>query len=175
MCFLFLGWAFWELSGGSDFEPTVQARAPQEVDEQPLEATDLADTVTRAATVSTISPQKDEAKAGVTLASVEAPATEPEAAPEPAALVDSVVADILAEPAETETVTTAPALDLREIVGNRVNMRQGPGTEFGVVTKLNQGAEVEVLQAPGNGWLKLRVIEDDTVGWIADWLVTSAS
>jgi uncharacterized protein YgiM (DUF1202 family) len=53
-------------------------------------------------------------------------------------------------------------------------MRNGPGTSYSVVDRLQRGDTVEVLAEPGNGWLKLRVAESGQVGWMADFLVSSA-
>ncbi len=174
VCFLFLGWAFWELSGGSDFEPAVVASTPESIEEGPLESD--ADVVTRNATAEPAALPVQTASTGTQ------PAT-PAASPEQVTLaaasaVDAAAAEIVAE-TTTQTAAAAPApataLDLRAITGNRVNMRRGPGTDYGVVAKLSEGTEVEVLQDPGNGWLELRVTSDDTIGWIADWLVTSSN
>ncbi len=65
-----------------------------------------------------------------------------------------------------------PAPDLREITGTRVNMRQGPGTNFGIIARLSLGHEVEVLSESGTGWLRLRTHPQGTVGWISASLVS---
>lgn len=67
------------------------------------------------------------------------------------------------------------ASDLREVAGTRVNMRDGPGTSFAVVSQLSRGDQVIVLQNTGDGWLKLQVVETSRVGWMADFLVTAAA
>ncbi|MEM6577608.1 MAG: SH3 domain-containing protein [Pseudomonadota bacterium] len=64
--------------------------------------------------------------------------------------------------------------DIRVVEGDLVNMRDGPGTEFQKLTSLTGGTEVVVLNAPGNGWLELEVVETGQVGWMADWLVSAA-
>ncbi|SEQ68513.1 SH3 domain-containing protein [Thalassovita taeanensis] len=74
-----------------------------------------------------------------------------------------------------EGTAEKPAPDLRKVTGNRVNMRMGPGTNYNVVTKLSAGTQVLVLQMPGEGWVKLRVVETGRVGWMADYLVSKAS
>lgn len=61
--------------------------------------------------------------------------------------------------------------DVRQVSGNRVNLRNGPGTQYNVLSKLTRGEQVAVLQDPGNGWLKLRVVETKRVGWLAASLV----
>ncbi|MEZ5716766.1 MAG: SH3 domain-containing protein [Paracoccaceae bacterium] len=65
--------------------------------------------------------------------------------------------------------------DLRNVSASRVNMRQGPGTDFNVVAKLTQGTEVEVLRDQGDGWVKLRVVDSGRVGWMADHLLTASN
>lgn len=65
------------------------------------------------------------------------------------------------------------AIDVRAVSGNRVNVRGGPGTSFGVVDSLTRGVEVEILLDPGNGWVKLRPIDGGTEGWMAAFLLTS--
>ncbi len=75
----------------------------------------------------------------------------------------------------TPEVTSEPELppiDLRTISANHVNMRNGPGTTYDVVTRLKLGEEVEVLGDSGSGWLRLRLVSNRTVGWISASLVS---
>ncbi len=58
---------------------------------------------------------------------------------------------------------------------SRVNMRSGPGTGYAVLTRLGKGDSVEVLSDTGDGWLKLRVVDTDRIGWMADFLVTASA
>lgn len=69
----------------------------------------------------------------------------------------------------------APRADLREVTGDQVNMRAGPGTSYGVLDQLPRGEAVEVLASAGDGWLELRVLRTGEIGYIADWLVTAAA
>ncbi len=218
--FAFLGWSFYELSGGAAYQPlegsrqhvAAQKRAQAEAARVRLAKMDAEQD---ARVASAVWPAvKDASKAGitplgfavlggatsdigsdtVTRASVDLdslpriPATRAVgahdagvdkakrvtldadgAAPQsvPADQVAQVVKASLAEPTETK--------DIRQISGSRVNMRMGPGTKFSVAAKLVRGTEVEVLQNPGNGWLKLRVQDTGRVGWMADYLVTAAN
>ncbi|QOL82819.1 SH3 domain-containing protein [Pseudooceanicola spongiae] len=66
------------------------------------------------------------------------------------------------------------AADVRAVAGSHVNLRQGPGTSFGVVDQLGQGETVEVI-GQERSWLKLRVAETGRIGWMADFLVTAAA
>lgn len=205
LSFIFLGWAFWELSGGSDFEPRgirsapvetasvaprpepkslVEIRAdtlvakpaltPQrtvqnvqsepEVEDNPEQT--LKDNVAQLALARTqlgsgldlFASQNDQT---LTLASLEQGATSlttVETAPEPT--------ETVAEP------IPEPVRDIREVTGTRVNMRDGPGTVFPVIGRLNIGHQVEVLGESGTGWLRLRVLPEQNIGWIAASLVS---
>ena len=77
---------------------------------------------------------------------------------------------------ESEPQATAepelPVADLRTISANHVNMRNGPGTTYDVVTRLRLGEEVEILGDSGSGWLRLRLVSNRTVGWISASLVS---
>jgi uncharacterized protein YgiM (DUF1202 family) len=53
-----------------------------------------------------------------------------------------------------------------------VNVRGGPGTDFGIVTRLVRGDEVEILEDNGDGWVRLRLLGGGTEGWMADFLLT---
>ncbi|MBU2999445.1 SH3 domain-containing protein [Roseovarius nubinhibens] len=80
-----------------------------------------------------------------------------------------------AKPEENFVVlSTDRAPDMREVTGNVVNMRSGPGTKYGRLDQLNRGAKVEVLEDMGNGWLRLRVEETGRVGYMAARLVSGA-
>ncbi len=74
------------------------------------------------------------------------------------------------KPARVELA--APRADIREITGTRVNMRDGPGTIYPVVSKLTIGHEVEVLGDSGTGWLRLRSLPEQQIGWISASLVS---
>ncbi len=75
--------------------------------------------------------------------------------------------------ATAASVQLAPSGDLRSVTGNRVNVRGGPGTDFGVVFRLVQGDSVEVLEDTGNGWVRMRSVDTGEEGWMADWLLTA--
>lgn len=83
-------------------------------------------------------------------------------------------ADPTPEPA-AGTASTDENRDLRKVKGSRVNMRQGPGKGYSVVSKLDRGTRVEVLRDEGDGWVKLRVVETGRIGWMADFLLAAAN
>lgn len=62
---------------------------------------------------------------------------------------------------------TAVALDMRAVSGNRVNMRTGPGTDYGVLDTLTRGTQAEVIEIDGSGWARVRVTDTNQVGWMA--------
>lgn len=212
--FGFLGFAFYELSGGADYKPhtnSLQARTAQtatvEVAElEPAEAPSIAELADAA-------PETRPAdRLGITLASIQvdeseypnqteakservtaSDATLDEAEQQALEAAEEDVRDVwpgaielfqLQEAKRIQQTESLKAIkqdeqaanfDIRYVTGNLVNMRGGPGTEYGKVGKLTQGTEVAVLEAPGNGWLMLRVMDTGEEGWMADWLVSDAN
>lgn len=73
---------------------------------------------------------------------------------------------------DESTLTSLNTVDIRRVSGNRVNVRGGPGTSFGVVASLVRGAEVMVLEDNGAGWVRFETIDGRTNGWMADFLLT---
>lgn len=76
---------------------------------------------------------------------------------------------------EAERIALPPAnhwQDRRTIRGSRVNMRQGPGTTYPILTRLLAGDEVIVVDDNGAGWLQLRTADRRHIGWIAASLVS---
>lgn len=101
-----------------------------------------------------------------------APATATQAATQPATAQATVTA-----PAATSTIaapTAAPTTSTGGTFGvivasQPVNVRSGAGTGFAVVTILQPGTRVEILDEQ-EGWYEIRISED-TTGWIADFLI----
>ncbi|WP_226624323.1 SH3 domain-containing protein [Alloyangia pacifica] len=171
--FALLGWAWYSLSGGANFEPGMHSvELPNLIaggfvtsaEARPAAAPE----VTRASTAS--------------LADVSAPES---AAPVAGGVTDDVIDVALAavpdqpisasfDP-ESSAGSAAPAVasaatpsDLRQVTGSRVNLRYGPGTDYSVVGQLAEGDEVEVLSDPGDGWVKLQARNGGTAGWMYD-------
>ncbi|WP_415921385.1 SH3 domain-containing protein [Tateyamaria sp. SN6-1] len=198
--FAFLAFAFYELSGGADFdaEETRLARIdpPSDVQETVIETT-VAD-ASVAAPIETPLPE-DVTRVALNLESVEdvlrpaptlrtkpavqrASATPDDAVSEeeptiilPSLLVDRPVITPVDFNADTTTETagvTGDTRQLRSVTGRSVNVRGGPGTDYSVVNRLVRGDQVEILQDPGNGWVKLRPVSGGTVGWMADFLLS---
>ena len=229
--FGFLGFAFYELSGGASYEPapnSLQARgwsepAPQPAAGQAEMITALAATQTARPAIESpgeqpkedrIAEQAARAKAaheeaGVILASVSGEsATNPGATAGmdfPAiAAIDAAVREVIESAAfesspdqpvfslETYAADSAQGFmisrptapdpeprsqsgNLRQVAGDLVNMRTGPGTEFEPVGRLTRGTQVSVLAEPGNGWIMLEVPATGETGWMADWLLTASN
>lgn len=183
LSFVFMGWAFYEMSGGADFTPAGQsagaAVAETKGDVAKPRVASIGENPSQSMIVKAVA--KPEPKAAVTRASfsqpsfdLRAPNTEELAAIDPAVL--NSFEYVLREGGDTAdnalVVPAAATKDIRTVSGNRVNMRNGPGTDYSIVDRLSRGNEVEVIAAPGNGWLKLRVSESGRIGWMADFLVS---
>lgn len=171
LTFAFLGWGWYEMSGGAEFGATqpLAAADPYEATRLPevARAETIADTLP---TVTRPAPQAEVVLAsgggasglGLTLASA---ARMPLARPSES---------ILAKAAAPRPAPTA-APDLWRVTGNVVNMRNGPGTDYNVVDKLRRDTKVEVLSESDSGWVKLRTVADNRIGWMSKRFVTIAS
>ncbi|MDQ7071511.1 MAG: SH3 domain-containing protein [Rhodobacterales bacterium] len=191
--FVFLGWSFYELSDDADFTPEqriAQSDVPQET--TPTQGVSAVAPVTETAGYATPRPialPHTTTFAPVTLASLPAPETRNSAfavdtgnarrVPRTDVETEAETATQADQPAPPQTAVVPPSNPvkpkyIREVRGTRVNMRGGPGTRYSVLAKLTKGMEVEVIGIPGDGWVKLRVIETGRVGWMAERLVTAA-
>ncbi len=182
LSFAFMGMAFYEMSGGADFEPGPNTTAaalgfePRKPDVTRIAS--RADTSGTPLTgVSRVPAPKADAQLDedppMVLATLETPtvARGAQEAEKTAMFAQDSVEAPVAE--SVEAGLSDP--DLRRVDGSRVNLRSGPGTTYSVVTRLGKGEPVEVLQNTGDGWLELRVVETDRIGWMADFLVTASS
>lgn len=161
LTFVFLGFVFFELSGGSDFDADAVRAARVEPSAQ---LTKPDGDVVRVALNLTSNAQITPKPAGATGAAWQAaPTFTQEIRPQ----------------SNTRTTTTAgsapfiaPNADVRRVTAARVNVRDGPGTDYSVINSLGRGTEVEVLTTYGNGWVQLRPVAGGTVGWIAESLLS---
>lgn len=204
LSFAFMGLAFYELSGGADFQPGTHTTAEAlGIAPRSAKATQFAGRVDPSETVgprSSIAQQSASVKPesavdssvkttrlvaraqvnrpGIILASLESPTV---AGPATGLIKASLSAPSRPALASGGKAAPAPQLaeekpaDIRQIDGSRVNMRSGPSTRHTVLRKLGSGDRVEVLEDNGSGWLKLRVVGSDRIGWIADFLVTASA
>lgn len=232
VCFVFLGWAFFELSGGARFEPRgVRASRMQVATETLPAATGLAPASGPASDPASgpaselvakpaIAPRKVKPEPGAAIAAdaTDTDASEPTGRTEGQAATrtpqvvrssmsqglrlfatadtngmafasldgevlslgqiaaqssfDRPAPDPAPDPAPPRAAArAAPASDIREVTGTRVNMRDGPGTIYPVIERLSIGQEVEVLSNSGTGWLRLRTVGSQQVGWASASLI----
>ncbi|WP_234416676.1 SH3 domain-containing protein [Ruegeria sp. Alg231-54] len=192
LTFTALGWCFYVMSGGPDFEPrglrsdqpvrvasvsqsaevaptrveelvtSVALRTPTVRTQPQPETEEIVQIVPEPASLPSLSGLSvfDDQTANITLASLEdgvAGLRQTDEAPLP-------------ETSEAAAIPE-PEKDIREISGTRVNMRDGPGTIYPIVGKAAIGQKVEVLSDSGTGWLRLRVLPAQQVGWISASLV----
>jgi len=171
--FGFLGFSFYELSGGSDYAPSEGSRQALAIERSNTDAQ-------RALAAAQTKPQAPAPTPVITAAALQTEATVVLAS----AVVTRPVKPARTQPktpvidlakAEELTVTPEPASDVREVTGSRVNLRRGPGTDYSAVGKLSRGERVEILQNNGDGWLKLRVVETGRIGYMADFLLTASN
>lgn len=189
--FAFLGWAFYEMSGGAEFEPSkarltdirtdplkpvvstsgndsVSAELETEVTRVSLNLTSVDDVLTDGGPRPARLPQQqDEATQAVAIA-------QPEQG-ESVAIIPSLVAGADASKVVEVSATAQPVSsfdDIRSVSANAVNVRGGPGTGFGVVGRMVRGDEIEVLEDNGDGWVRFRSVDGGTEGWVADFLLS---
>jgi len=171
LSFLVMAWGYYEMSGGADFVPETrpvilaEVEATPEVLEVVAEDTtlDAVEVVTRADTESLDAIDAVERPTPDAI-SVDT-ATIVEAIPEPVELPVSV------EDALRDIVGT----DLREVTGDLVNMRDGPGTDFSVIDKLSRGSIVNVLEAGTDGWVRVEVETTGLSGWMSDQFLVAVN
>ena len=86
-----------------------------------------------------------------------------------AALMDAVSA-LEGEASEDEPSADAPAdtedVPMVVITGNTVNVRKGPGTSYGIITRTNKGKRYTHIATARNGWLCIKV--GDVAAWVSN-------
>lgn len=169
---LFLGWGYYEMSGGADFvpetrpapEPTAQASEPARIALRDTTAAAQAATPAPgsgpAATAPETTTQGVTEGAALQASVTEAPPdAEPDAVPAPEFVS-------LAQPA-AQPLDRTPAQTAR-VTATSLNVRAGPSTGAAVVGQLALDEEVSVALADsGNGWTLIRVEGDGVEGWVA--------
>ncbi|WP_424832674.1 SH3 domain-containing protein [Ruegeria sp.] len=196
--FVALGWCFYVMSGGTNFEPRgLRDQQPQRIATTPKPApTPIApsqpkDLVTNVAVRT--APVREEAEPNpepvepiIIVEEVDSlrgfsqlpTFTGQDASFTLASLEDGAAGlrqTTTPKPDEAElSASPEPQKDTREIIGTRVNLRDGPGTIYPILGKLQLGQEVEVIGDSGTGWLRLRVLPLQQVGWISQSLVSKS-
>jgi len=163
--FAFMGWGYYELSGGSNFVPEERPVLIAEADIEQLPEVVTRNETTTLLAVSTSNLTPEPAVAARPAEAVIAPASAPVVEPQ---------AD------ETDVVPVVapalvPELDIREVAGSRVNMRMGPGTNFDVITTLDGGTALEVLSVNDDGWANVLTVDLGIEGWMAERLLTDSA
>lgn len=156
---LTLFWAFYEMSGGADFEPKqreVVSAAPWDNVAPTEPATN------QVAQIASAAPETIEVSRLQTVG-FQVPTTEP-------ATAQTMV---YAAAVVTEVEATPPA-DLRLVVGSRVNIRQGPGTNHAVIDTVSRGTQAEVIAINDAGWAQIRLSDSGKTGWMAERLLSDS-
>ncbi len=182
LSFLVMGWGYYELSGGADFVPEqrpVVAQAPDPLPETASEpvvaaadttepaddALDSVTVVTRADTETLDAlPEAEDTAAAAEAIELQADSVADALSQ---ALADPVVNTGEPEPLPEEQTASAPptAADLREVTGDTVNLRDGPGTNFNVVDRLTRGTVIAVLDTGPDGWVYVEI--NGLTGWMS--------
>ncbi|KIC29172.1 SH3 domain-containing protein [Leisingera sp. ANG-M6] len=220
--FAFLGWGFYELSGGADFEPRQERSEALEIAKAAFSAPDETRQANRSSRAGedakslirnvTFQPagsaqeaarparpaadpqlrsrvalrQITQARLAISDSTNVFPAVADQGAQLQLASLEGGISSIQTAAAGTEVQNDAsepagaalaepqpePEKDIRRIRASRVNMRQGPGTNYPVIARLLGGDEVVVFEDSGTGWLHLRAPGKGKVGWIAASLVS---
>ncbi|WP_254445126.1 SH3 domain-containing protein [Ruegeria atlantica] len=193
--FAALGWCFYVMSDGPDFEPRgLRAEQPARVAPTPIQSIASAQPEELVTNVTIRTPSIRTKPEPALEEVVEFIADDASLASFPgfsvfedqsanitlASLEDGVAGlrQIADETQDTQTAAPAipePTKDIREISGTRVNMRDGPGTIYPIIGKATMGQQVEILSESGTGWLRLRVLPQQQVGWISASLVRKIS
>lgn len=152
--FLLLGVGYYEMSGGAEFQPQAMIGAVQ---------------------ASTASPEAI-ASNDIARAASGIPVTAMREFPENVELISASFMPKSPKPAVVEEVAATPAVaetaqfDLRQISGDWVNMRQGPGTGHAVLDTLPRGTEAKLIESAG-GWAKIEITSTGQTGWMSERLL----
>lgn len=161
LSFAFLGWAFYEVSGGPDFQPRISAA---------IAATESAvpSSSTRRLEQPTASLRENRSETSETGLIVTRMVIADETVPGRGITTYTMSAtDVPNDRKLVFSLSTAePSPEIRRIKADNVNMRTGPGTEFVVVDNLAVDTRVKLLDGSVRGWVKLRSLDSGRVGWV---------
>lgn len=209
--FGFLALAFYELSGGADFDPSEireqrlavlaaeeAERAAKKAKQRAPEPAPVVVAEAPKVFVDTDPPLKpldtDVTRVALNLTTFDAVSTASDAIEEAVAEAqqEAVPQNVSVITSSADTPAIIPSLinpndgvtaplsqiglveDIRTVSGNRVNVRQGPGTDFGVVGSIVRGDAVIILEDNGDGWVRFESVDGATNGWVADFLLTES-
>ncbi|MEJ6404337.1 SH3 domain-containing protein [Yoonia sp. 2307UL14-13] len=152
---LMLFWAFYEMSGGADFQP---------LEREPAVARSKA-----------IVPPLPEAEETV-VTFVAEPQVTPQVVAEQEAAIERVGYErepvLISTAAPVSAPEPADPRDIRLVTGDWVNMRDGPSTAFDVLNTLPKGTEAEIIASNSDGWAQIRLLDSGQTGWMAERLLT---
>jgi hypothetical protein len=194
LSFAFLAFGFYELSGGSDFDPVaareIAIAARLEKSGDPKTTKLASETASQPKKNPVVRDEPVVTRASLNLTSIEEVLTKPEApaeAAKPPAAENPLTQSLTEKPSvvlpslvfagttsQASSDAVRPPRDIRSVAGVSVNMRAGPGTNHNVVTQLDRDTQVEVLQDNGTGWVQLRPVLGGPTGWVADFLLTGS-
>ncbi len=94
-------------------------------------------------------------------------------------LIEAAVEEAVTEPAAApKTEEAEPAEDgktVAYVTASSVNVRDGPGTTFGVLGRLERGDAATVVWTDDTGWARIRIEGDGIEGFVsADYLSATA-
>ncbi len=195
--FLGLGWTFYELSGGADFTPPER---PEIVAETPAAKVERPAVTLASASGAPTSNSKEVVPAANPARPAADPTLRQSIAREQLAQIggalnsdaafdgriptgglqlvslegglSAITTQPVAPAVETVEIPEPQGPDVRYVSASRVNVRQGPGTNYSVLTRVLANDKVIVLEDNGTGWLRLKIDGSDSVGWIAASLLT---
>ncbi|WP_162617682.1 SH3 domain-containing protein [Yoonia maritima] len=160
---LLFAWAFFEISGGFDFEPGCNGcdvTANDVISEHPS-------TSSRQHIAAFPVNNYDYVPFHEPIIEAEKPVVTAQVMPSSAMVVQaSFSTDDTTGPQPQK-----PRQDLRVVTGDWVNIRDGAGTGFAVMDTVPHGTETELLDMQGD-WVKVRLLESNEIGWIASWLIS---
>lgn len=185
LSFLVMGWGYYELSGGADFVPETPpqlATAPETAPAAPAgevipaaapEPAPAADPLDSVTIVTRADTQDIDALPAPDSIGNDAIAFEADSVADALAqaLGDPVINTGEPEPLPQSDQTAAAqpasggAADLREVTGDTVNLREGPGTNFNVVNRLTRGTVISLLDTGPDGWVYIEV--NGLTGWMS--------
>lgn len=179
-----LALGYYELSGGADFEPgTNGLQVFAAVETTPLDAPEvsrlaLVDMTSVAQAAPTSENGSDTALQAAVMSAIRSTDTQADLAETRVTFVipvdEATASEDVPDAVEAAEEPAAPALDLRTVNASRVNLRNGPGQDHGVLAKLAAGTTVRVLEDTGQGWVQLQVVPQGRIGWVADYLLDAS-
>ncbi len=202
--FAFLGWAFYSVSGGADYQPaegSLQAQKSKDVKVTKLGAAESQDDATKLAenTDKSSTAKSDVVQAVLTTTQANASVSSVSKDGKDAEQVEIAQAENIQNDAAEGNADVAvtrvefdSALDafkggakkitevrstgdIRQVKGSNVNLRSGPGTDYDRVGQLGSGTKVEVIGSGDSEWVELKVVDTGKIGWMANRLLTVAN